>query len=414
MSGERSRTAKPVTGIARHGRLRKRNPFGAIVRLVVATVAVVVVSTATVGAIAVGHIQGNIETVGLVGEVEGAPPPEIGSFDGGFNVLIVGSDRCESDDGCAGRGSANLNDVNILLHVSQDQTNAVAVSFPRDLVVPIPSCPREDGKGNNSAMSARPINEALYYGGLACVVLTVEKLTELDIPFAGLITFNGVVGMSTALGGVTVCTTGPIVDRLSGISLPAAGEWTLAGHDALAFLRSRHGVGDGSDLGRISSQQVFMSSLVRKLKSEDTLTDPAKLFKLATSATQAMTLSNSLANVTTIVSMAQVLKNLELSSVKFVQYPGTTGQPGVYAGKVAPIKSTADKLFAKIRADEPFGLAGNTGRGSVISPDVPVEPDTPAEPGSTESAAPPAPELEIIPGLLGQSAADHTCSKANN
>jgi LCP family protein required for cell wall assembly len=368
---------------------------------------------ATVGAVALSQIQGNVDKVQLVGEVEGAPLPTIGSFDGGFNVLIVGIDVCESNDGCAGRGSSKLNDVNILLHVSQDQTNAVAVSFPRDLIVPIPSCPREDGKGNNRAMSARPLNEAYYYGGLPCVVLTIQELTDVEIPFAGLITFNGVIGMSSVLGGVSVCTNGPIVDKYSGLNIPAAGEWPLEGAEALAFLRSRKSVGDGSDLARISSQQVFMSSLVRKLKSEDTLTDPAKLFRLATTATHSMKLSNSLANVNTIISMAQVLKNLDLSSVKFVQYPASTGGEGIYAGKATPIRSTAERLFAKIRADEPFGLGGNTGRGSVLNPDAPVVevPEVPSEPGSTEPPTPPAPELDVIPGLLGQSAADHTCTK---
>lgn len=398
---------RAASGIARHGRLRKRRPFGAIVRLAAATLAVVAVSTSAVGALALLQIQGNVDTVQLVGDVEGAPPPTIGSFDGGFNVLIVGIDICETDDGCAGRGSSRLNDVNILLHVSQDQTNAVAVSFPRDMVVPIPSCPREDGKGSSPSMSARPLNEAYYYGGLPCVVLTIQKLTDVEIPFAGLITFNGVIAMSSVLGGVTVCTNGPIVDKFSGLNIPAAGEWPLEGAEALAFLRTRKSVGDGSDLGRISSQQVFMSSLVRKLKSEDTLTDPAKLFRLATLATQSMTLSNSLANVNTIIAMAQVLKNLDLGSVRFVQYPSAYGQEGVYAGKVAPIRATAEKLFAKIRADEPFGLTGKTGLGSERNPNAPVT-EVPADSASTQ---PPAPEIDVIPGLLGQSAADHTCTK---
>ncbi|BDZ47987.1 hypothetical protein GCM10025867_02280 [Frondihabitans sucicola] len=58
--------------------------------------------------------------------------------------------------------------------MSADHTNATAVSIPRDLVVPIPSCPREDGKGSYSAMSAQPINNAFSYGGLNCVVQTVK------------------------------------------------------------------------------------------------------------------------------------------------------------------------------------------------------------------------------------------------
>lgn len=415
MSDERSRKGMPVRGIARHGRLRKRNPIGAIFKLLAGTLSVLLISSAAVGAVALSQLEAGIDTVELVGQGKGAPLPDIGSFEGGFNVLLVGSDRCEDDSGCQGRGGANLNDVTILLHVSQDQTNAVAVSFPRDLVVRIPSCPDEDGEGRTSAMSAQPINVTLYYGGLPCTVLTVEALTGLDIPFAGLITFNGVVNMANAIGGVTVCTNGPMVDRHSGINIPAAGEWTLHGEYTLAFLRSRHGVGDGSDLGRISSQQVFMSAMARQVTSDGVLKDPAKLYNLATTATRSMQLSTSLKNVTTLASMASVFANMDLSKITFVQYPSTTGQGGVYLGKVAPITSSADKLMAKIRADEPFTLReGNTGRGSVPNPNAPT--DQVAPPAEAESAAPvdPGAPAEELNGVLGQTAADYTCSKVNN
>lgn len=397
-----------TTAIARHGRLRRSSAVGGLLKLLGAAVVVVLVSGVAVAAVTVTRLESSIDSVALVGE-EAGPPPALGSFEGGFNILIIGSDKCEDDTGCAGRGSANLNDVNILVHVSADQSYATAVSFPRDLVVPIPSCPREDGNGNNGAMSAQPINVALYYGGLPCAVLTVEALTGLDIPFAAMITFNGVVHMSTAVGGVTVCTNGPVIDKYSGINLPSAGEWTLLGSDALAFLRSRHGVGDGSDLGRISSQQVFMSALVRKVTSEGVLDDPVTIYRIATAATQTMTLSNSMKNVTTLVSMAQVFKNMDLSRITFVQYPSTTGVGGVYEGKVAPITGTANALFKKIAADEPFS-ADKTGLGSVINPNATA---APAPDASADPAAPVAEAPPVIPGLLGQSAADQTCAKSN-
>ncbi|MHA6693807.1 LCP family protein [Homoserinimonas sp. A520] len=411
MSEERSGKGKPLRPIARHGRQRKRNPIGAIFKLLAGALSVLLISGVAVGAVAVSQIESSIDTVDLVGQEEGAAPLDIGSFEGGFNVLLVGSDRCEEEGGCRDR-EGNLNDVTILVHVSADQTNAVAVSFPRDLVVPIPSCPREDGKGNNRSMSGQPINVTLFYGGLPCTVLTVEALTELEIPFAGLITFNGVVNMSTAIGGVTVCTTGPVVDRYSGINLPAAGEWELEGHSALAFLRSRHGVGDGSDLGRISSQQVFMSAMARQLTSDGVLQDPTKLFNLATTATRSMQLSSSMKNVTTLASMARVFANMDLANVKFVQYPSTTGVGGIYLGKVAPIERKADELFDLIRNDQPFSLVeGNTGRGSVLNQNAPTTPDTPEEPPVEGGGVPE--DAAVITGVLGQSAADHTCSKAN-
>ncbi len=360
--------------------------------------AVVLVSGATVAGYAFWKIESDIKTVSILGETEG-PPPALGSYEGGFNILLVGSDRCEDPNGCKDR-STELNDVTILLHVAEDQSNAVAVSFPRDLVVPIPSCPNPKG-GSFNSMSAQPINVTLFYGGLPCTVLTVSKLTGLPIQFAAEVTFSGVARISSAIGGVKVCINGPMADPYSGIDLPAAGEYTLSGWEALAFLRSRHGVGDGSDLGRISNQQVFMSSLVRTVKDGGVLTDLGKLYSIASVASQNLTVSNSLKNINTMISMAQVFKNIPLDRVMFVQYPGVTGQPGVYAGKVAPVKAAADALFAKILADEPFALeAGNTGMGSVADPNAP---DSNANPDG----------LPVLQGVKGQSAADYTCTKVN-
>ena len=87
------------------------------------------------------------------------------------------------------------------------------MSIPRDLLVPIPSCPKEDGSGNYSAMSRQKINESLTYGGLRCTVMTVEKLTGLEIAYAAKIEFDGVIAMSTAVGGVDVCLAAPIKDQ---------------------------------------------------------------------------------------------------------------------------------------------------------------------------------------------------------
>lgn len=415
MSERRARqTERRASAVVRHGRLAKPSVLVGVFKLLFASVAVLVISALTVAGVAVAQLEGNIDSVALVGE-EAGPPPALGSFEGGFNVLLVGSDECEAAY-CPGREGVR-NDVNILLHVSQDQQNIVAVSFPRDLIVPIPACPRADGRGNHSEMSAQSLNVAMNYGGLPCAVLTIAELTGLEIPFAGVITFNGVVNMSNAVGGVTVCTNAPIIDRYSGLNLPGAGEWELRGADALAFLRTRHGVGDGGDLGRISNQQVFMSALVRKVQDDNLLTDPAALYRIATVATQSMTLSNSLKNANTMISMAQVLKDMDLSRVLFVQYPTFYGS-GEQASKVVPDQKRAGELFAKIQADEPFTLAEDSvGVGAVKDPNAPV-PTTEPVPAPDATAAPteapvtePAPE--VLSGIDGQSAGDYTCSKAN-
>jgi LCP family protein required for cell wall assembly len=403
----RPRSSRPaVSGVARHGRLRRSRAWKTVFGVVGIAVAVALVASLSVAAIAVGRITGNVSnnTVRIIGQKTDAPPPSIGAYPGGFNILIVGDDTRAGQGGIgAGKDDGGaLNDVTILLHVSGDHSNATAVSFPRDMVVPIPSCPNGKG-GHSGAMSGQPINVTLSYGGLPCTVLTVEKLTGLTIQFAGLITFTGVINMSNAVGGVDVCVSGPINDKYTGLVLPHAGTFNLQGSQALAFLRSRHGVGDGSDLGRISSQQVYLSSLVRKLKSTDVLANPTQLYSIASAATGSMQLSTSLDHLDTMIQIAQALKNIPLDRVQFVQYPGTTGVGGIYQGKVAPIVSSANALMALIRADKPFTLAPtNEDRGSVKDPNAPTSTSTP-----TAGA-----DVAVLDGVVGQSAADYTCSKA--
>jgi LCP family protein required for cell wall assembly len=404
---QRARAPKP-TGIARHGRLPRSRAWKTVLALFGSALAVVLVATGSVAGIAAYQLSSELTANSIdINEGEEAPIPEIGAYEGGFNILVVGSDAYSDRD-------TVLNDVNILIHVSADQTNAVAVSIPRDLVVPFPSCVDPDTGKATSPMSGRPINEALYYGGLPCAVTVVENLTGLDVHYAGMIGFDGVAAMATAVGGVDVCTTTPIHDKWVGLDLEA-GTHHLEGWQALQFLRSRHGVGDGSDLTRISSQQVFLSSLLRKLKSEDTLTNVGKLISLTKAAAENMKLSTELTQPATIIAMAKALNKIPMDRITFVQYPGATGGTGIYAGKVQPKKGLADQLFAAILADQPIGVdeAGD-GRGSTADPNAtpPTTPDD-ATPDPNAPSTEPLPEKVVISGVRGQSAADQTCTIGN-
>jgi LCP family protein required for cell wall assembly len=446
---DRSTRSLPTAHV-RHGRLRRSTAWRTLLSGIATGLAILLVSGGSVAAITLAQLGGNLDEIELIGaDGEERDLPTVGDWEGGFNVLFVGVDNAEGQVDQGQRGGATLNDVNILVHVAEDQQSAVAVSIPRDLVVPIPECPTDDGK-TSSAMSAQPFNSTYSIGGLSCVVLTAEALTGLEIPYAATVSFDGVAMMSTAVGGVDVCINAPIRDRYTGLDLPTAGTHTIEGYTALAFLRTRHGVGDGSDLSRISSQQVYLSSLIRTIQSDGVLRDPRRLYSIAQVATNAMTLSSSLASLDTMVSMALVLKDMPMEKITFVQYPGTTGLGGAFAGKVAPVKDLATQLFDKIRNDEPFLLSDDsTGNGAKLDPT-----SAPPSPAATVSAAPapststapapststaPAPSTEpsssaapssppapgasppasvdagpeVLDGLLGQTAAQKTCSVAN-
>lgn len=393
------RASEPT--IARHGRLRAAGPVATILKFVAAGLAVVMVSGAAVVGYAVWDIANSAKPgVALIGETVG-PPPDIGAIEGGVNMLLVGSDSGEGNPAYGRRGET-LNDVTILLHISADHSNATVVSFPRDLFVRIPSCPKENGNGNWGAQSSAKINVALAYGGLACAVQTVSELTGLSIPFAAKIEFNGVIEMSNAIGGVTVCVASPIRDGQIGLYLDA-GQQTLQGWDALMFLRSRYGVNGGTDTARISNQQVFMSALVRQAKDRGTLTDPIKVYGLAKAAVDNMQVSNSLNNPLTLASIALALKDIPSDRIQLIQYPGRFGSSNGVGG-VLPIKNDADLLFSAIAADLPVQLTGSTGDGAAIDPNAtaaPVDPD-----------APPLANVVPLPSTItGQSSAEQTCSK---
>jgi LCP family protein required for cell wall assembly len=385
---------------ARHGRLPRRGAVKPAIAIIAAALGVILASTASVAAIAAWQI-GSSFAPGVDIESEGEAPPSVGPIEGPVNILLVGSDSGGGNPAWGDRGE-NLNDVTILLHVSPDSNSAIAVSMPRDLYVPIKDC--EDGNPG-----IRKINEALTYGGLACAVSTVENLTGLNIGYAAKIEFDGVLAMSDAVGGVTVCVAESIHDLQLKFDLEA-GEHTLQGWNALQFLRSRHGVGDGSDTTRISNQQLFLSALMRKIKSEGTLTNPLTIYTLAKAAASNMQLSTSLNSLDTMASMALAVKDIPLKNIVFVLYPsGATVMNGV--GGVAPKKGDAKILMDAIAADAQIVVTGKPGGGAVPGEDI-VETPTPSPSGSAApTIAPAGPTVVELPSTItGQAATQQTCT----
>lgn len=359
-------------------------------------VGVLVVSLGTVIGVTIQSLQSNLVTVELPNAT--APVlPAIGTIEGGFNVLIVGSDTRVGQGTQFEFVDSELNDVTLLVHVSENHDRAVVVSFPRDLLIDVPACPQADGT-QSTPRTMRALNTTMGTGGLPCVALSIEQLTGLDIGYAGLMTFTGVAQLSTAVGGVEVCVSAPLVDPWSGVNLPEAGYHTLEGGQALAFLRTRKGVGDGSDLSRISSQQVYMAALVRTLQADGVLNDIGKLYGIARVAVDTMVLSTSLGSVDVMVAMARALRGVPNENILFIQYPVIDADAATYPGRVIPHPTLAAVIDERLKSDEPFALgAGSLGFGSTID----------AEAG----ALVPSPgDIEVLEGLVGQSAGDETCA----
>lgn len=383
-------TQKPAATLerqsfVRHGKLRRSSAWGNALRVLLTAAIVVVMSGVATVAYAVWGLVQDIDTVELGNEAGGVGVGDE-TIDGALTILLVGSDSRagqEIDDGEEGE----LNDVTMMLHVSADHKNATVVSFPRDLMLPIPSCPGPEGEPDYyPAMSEQQLNSTLANGGLPCVAATISQLTGMEVPNAALITFDGVIGVSNAIGGVDVCLAQPIVDEYTDLNLPA-GENTLVGLEALQFLRTRHGVGNGGDTSRISNQQVFMTALVQKMKSADTLSDPMKVYGLAKAAVENMTMSKNMASVDFMQQVANTVKDIDLENINFVQYPASDHP--YQTGRLTPDYASGDALFEVIKSGQPFTVQG-VGEGVAVEG---ADPATP-EPG-TET---PAPEVDPTTG----------------
>ncbi|GAA5035023.1 LCP family protein [Microbacterium fluvii] len=417
--------------VARHGQLTSPHPLARLGIIAAVTVAVLVVSIGSVAGFAVWESLRTItvNAVEIEQDADAAPlPPSIGEIEGGANVLVVGTDSCEGQDiaqfpRCAHDPGGERNDVTMLVHIGDNPHRVTVVSFPRDMLVPIPSCPRADGTGSYAAMSSQMMNASYMYGGLPCTVMTVEALTGIDVQFAAAVRWTGVIEMSDAIGGVEVCVSEDISDRHTGLNL-TEGTHTLEGEEALQFLRIRHGIGDGSDLGRISNQQQFMSSLVRKLQSEGTLSDPSKLFSLASTALQQVNdhqliLDKNLADPTRMVQIAMAVRSVPYDEIVFVQYPTTYAADGSH---VLPVTSAADVLFDALRANKAIELTGESSQGNGVTvigeatptpkPTASATPTATATPGGTLSPTPTPTEAAVeLPGsIAGQTAAQVTCT----
>ncbi|MEV8268331.1 LCP family protein [Microbacterium sp. NPDC076911] len=425
MAETTQRTPRGRRTVARHGKLHSPHPASLVLKVLGIITAVALVSGAGVAAYAVTDIAVEVAQNSVELEGQEAVPPDLGAIEGGVNLFLAGTDACEPEyadyfgDRCTGADAGGeLNDVNLLVHISDEPRRVTVVSFPRDLMLSIPECTDEDGVTTAASWKA-PINAAYGYGGLSCVAKTVSQLSGQNIPFAAKITWGGVIEITDAIGGVEVCLASGISDPYTGINWPA-GNRTISGIDALQFLRTRHGVGDGSDLGRISNQQQYMSRLANKLMSEDVLSNPALLYKLATTTVENITPSSSLTNPVTLVQIALAVKDVPFDEISFVQYPVLEDPDD--PNRVVPDEASAAVLWAALDANEPIVITGDvaTNGGVVLeddgSEDVVDEASEPDDSTAETPTATPAPTetaVELPSSITGSTAADATCSNGN-
>jgi len=345
------------------------------------------------------RLQGNLNTAPLT--ASGRDKGSLNDATDRLQILIMGTDTRDgknkaygTSDQSSGYGNS---DVMMLLDISADNQRVSMVSFPRDLVVSIPQCTDPKTKQVKAPRPDAQINSAMSEAGPGCTVDTINKLTGLEIDHFMMADFNAVKELSNEVGGVEVCVNAPIDDPDSRLKLPA-GKSLVQGDQALAFLRNRHGVGDGSDITRIKSQQQFLASLARKVRSDGTLTNLPKLLGIADTVTKNLTVDEGLANPQTLITIAQRLQKVDLAKVAFVTVPW---EPSVInpTAWVQPKEPDAGQLFKAMRE----GI-------DLTNPNAPKpKPKPSATPSSTPSAT--ATKKPAVPAV-DQSTAPVTVANA--
>lgn len=282
-----------------------------------------------------------------------------------LNILVMGSDTREGQGD--GFGSAAVidgarSDTTMLVHLSADRQDVTVVAIPRDLVVTLPPCTMDDGTTTYPYQDR--FNAAFSIGGPECTIRTVNALTGLPIHHFVVVDFAAFQRTIDALGGVEVCLTHPVEDSKAGLDLPA-GVTRVDGEQALAFVRARETLGDGSDLSRIERQQAFLGSLVREATSRDLLTDPVRLIRSLDAATQSLTMDAELAWLPRAATLARSLAGVDPGHVSFVTLPYVYNDDLL---TVRPDEPRMSLLVQTLAADAPWPFRSATGS-------VPVAPE---------------------------------------
>ncbi|MDL4776053.1 LCP family protein [Actinomadura xylanilytica] len=291
---------------------------------------------------ALGNIN-HEDTNGLVG------PNRPKKLNSAMNILLLGSDTRAGDNAKYGKSMKNelpRSDTMILLHLSPGGGQAMGISFPRDLMVSMPSCKTSHGT-TTAAQSRAQINSAFTLGGASCVVKTIEHVTDIKIDHFMQVDFNGFKAITNAVGGVPVCLPKDVNDHKAKLKL-SRGTHEIKGETALAYVRSRYALGNGSDTDRIKRQQKFMGALANKAMSAGVLTNPGKLLSLMNATTKSLTTDEEL-TPPVMMKIAQGMQGMTSGKLRFVTVP--SGADPLDVNRVA-LSPAAQPFFSAVRNDK--------------------------------------------------------------
>src|SRR4051795_10637487 len=304
----------------RKGKVKVHHTVG---KVVAATMVVIALVTGLSVVFLYRHYNSNLNVLDVSNAIKNNPTHQAPTGPSGpINILVMGSDNRDAPgdhiDNLTGIGKRS--DTTILLHLSGDRRHAYGVSVPRDSVVDRPACLDKNGQQISPPASGVMWNDAFNIGGPGCTVRQFEQLTKIPIDHFLVVDFSGFKGMVDAIGGVEVCLPHQVNDPIAHITLPA-GTHTFTGTQALNYVRERHDLGNGSDIGRMKRQQAFVASMAHTAVSANTLANPIHLTKFLDAATKSLTVDPGLKSLAKLVGLAYQFRHIGLDKIKFVTTP---------------------------------------------------------------------------------------------
>lgn len=303
-------------------------------------------------------LDGNLRDIDIDAALGTDRPEDLDN--GSTDILVLGSDSRKGANkkyGSAGE-SGSRSDTAMIVHIHEGRREATVVSIPRDTLVRRPACDRKDGEGTHPPARRAMFNEAYKIGGPACAVKTAEAVSGIRMDHYLEIDFTGFKKLVDELGGVELTTKERIEDKKSRLDLPP-GTHVLDGEQALGLVRTRHAIGNGSDLGRIHLQQAFLKALLDQVGEIGLFSDPGKLYGVADTATQALTTDTGLSGVKKLLDFSRSMREIGSEDLKMITLPVEYDPED--GNRVVPLKDKTRTVWDALRQDRPVPASATEG-----------------------------------------------------
>lgn len=202
-------------------------------------------------------------------------------------ILCIGVDKYSGED--IEFGIYNTEDCDFLVAVVLDHFNKTytAIHINRDTMTEIPMIGLDGEKLLDTETAQIALAQTYGTGGKDSCENTVEAvsnlLTGVEIQHYIKVTMDAVPIINDAVGGVTLT----VAEDYPNEGFVKGETVTLMGDKALAYVRGRMTVGDGSNLGRMERQRQYMSAL-KAAYNEKLATDPSLALSAITSISEYM------------------------------------------------------------------------------------------------------------------------------